>query len=70
MKHLGTGSPEDVVDAALTETMSTLGLTRLTQDQPAGLTAVLGLWSLYEVVSEASVKGQKAGRATWTETRS
>lgn len=59
-------SPEDVINAALTEAMSTLCLTRLTQDQPAGLAAVLRFQGLYEVVSEPPVKRQKACRDTWT----
>ena len=63
--HL-SGSPEDVVDAALTEAVSALGLAGLTQDQPAGLTAVFGLWSLYKVISESSVKRQETCRHTWT----
>lgn len=49
-------SPEDVADAALAEAVSTLSLAGLTQDQPAGLTAVLGFWSFYKVVSEAPMK--------------
>lgn len=61
-------SPEDVINTALAEAMSTLRLTRLTQDQPAGLAAVLRLQGLYKVVSEPSVKRQKACRDTWTET--
>lgn len=68
MSHLSeVTSPEDVVDAALTETMSTFCLTRLTQDQPARLTAVLRFRGLYKVISEPSVKREKACRDTWTE---
>lgn len=52
--------PEDVVDAALTEAVSTLSLAGLTQDQPAGLAAVFGFWSFYKVISEASMKRQEA----------
>lgn len=60
-------SPEDVINTALAEAMSTLRLTRLTQDQPAGLAAVLRLQGLHKVVSEPSVKRQEACRDTWTE---
>lgn len=48
------------MDAALAEAMSTLSLAGLTQDQPAGLAAVLGFRSLYEVVPEAPVERQEA----------
>lgn len=65
---LRPSSPEDVVDAALAEPMSTLGLAGLTQDQPAGLAAVLGFRSLYEVVPEAPVEGQEACGGTCRET--
>lgn len=57
-------SPEDAVDAALTEAVSTLGLARLTQNQAADLTAVFGLWSFYKVISESTVNGQEACRYT------
>ena len=57
-------SPEDLVDAALTEAMSTLSLPGLTQDQPAGLAAVFGFWGFYKVISESSVKRQETCRDT------
>lgn len=59
-----TVSPEDVVDAGVTKTVSTLSLSWLTEDQPAGLTAVFGLWSLDKVISESSVKRLKTCRDT------
>ncbi|TNN87324.1 hypothetical protein EYF80_002525 [Liparis tanakae] len=60
--------PEDVIDAALTKAVSTLGLAGLAQDQAAGLAAVFGFWSQQEVVSESSMKRHEACRDTWTET--
>lgn len=57
-------SPEDAVNAALTEAVSTLGLAGLTQNQAADLTTVFGLWSFYKVISESSVNGQEACRYT------
>lgn len=56
------------MDAALAEPMSTLGLAGLTQDQPAGLAAVLGFRGLYEVVPEAPVERQEACGGTCRET--
>jgi len=58
--------PEDVIDAALTKAVSTLGLAGLAQDQAAGLAAVFGFWSQQEVVSESSMKRHEACRDTWT----
>lgn len=69
MKLPARASPEEVVDAALTEAVSTLRLARMAQDQPAVLTAVLGLWRLYKVIPESSVKRQEPRRDTWTQRR-
>lgn len=55
---------EDFVDAALTEAVTTLSLPGLTQDQPAGLAAVFGLWSFYKVISESTVKRKETCRNT------
>lgn len=57
-------SPEDVADAALTEAVTTLSLTGLTQDQPAGLAAVFTFRSLYKMISESSMKRQETCRDT------
>lgn len=56
--------PEFVADAALTKAMSALRLTRLTQNQPARLTAVLGLRRLHKVISEPAVDRKEACRDT------
>lgn len=61
-------SPEDLVDAALTEAVSTLGLARVTQDQLAVQTAIFGFWRFYEVVPESPEERQEARRNTWTHT--
>lgn len=53
---------EDVCYAGLTEPVSTLGLSGLAQNQPAGLTAVFGLRTFYKVISESPVDRQEASR--------
>lgn len=58
-------SPEDVADAALAEAVAALRLAGLTQDQPAGLAAVLGLRRLHKVVPEAPVERQEPCRDAW-----
>lgn len=59
----GRVSPENVINAAVTEAVSTFSLPGLTQDQPAGLAAVFGFRSFYEVIPEPSTHRQEARRS-------